>query len=242
MSDTLQTTQQALSVQQVDILPIAALLQRLLAVQECMGKAMQKDVHYGIIPGTQKPTLLQPGAQMLCTLFRLAPEYSTEYREQGGGHTEVIAKCRMTCNGVFVGEGYGSCSTMESKYRFTSLSEKAVLEDTVLPTSYWNLKKKDPDAAQNVIETMAQGRGGDGVIYTPVKDDKGIWRVGYRKHTEEKAEHPNPTDHRNTILKMAIKRALIAATLGATGASDMFTQDMEDLQANESALISFIFF
>jgi hypothetical protein len=37
----------------------------------------------------------------------------------------------------------------------------------------------------------------------------------------------------NTILKMAQKRALIAATLIATGASDYFTQDMEDFIQGE---------
>lgn len=31
---------------------------------------MQSDVDYGIIPGTNKPTLLKPGAEKLCSLFR----------------------------------------------------------------------------------------------------------------------------------------------------------------------------
>lgn len=38
-----------------------------------------------------------------------------------------------------------------------------------------------------------------------------------------------PRDLENTILKMACKRAFIAATLIATGLSDQFTQDVEDL-------------
>lgn len=36
----------------------------------------------------------------------------------------------------------------------------------------------------------------------------------------------------NTVLKMAKKRALIDAVLDATGCSDLFTQDLEDLEAN----------
>ncbi len=39
----------------------------------------------------------------------------------------------------------------------------------------------------------------------------------------------NPADLANTILKMAKKRALIDAILTVTGASDIFTQDIEDL-------------
>ena len=39
----------------------------------------------------------------------------------------------------------------------------------------------------------------------------------------------NPGDMANTILKMAKKRALIDAVLTATGASDIFSQDIEDL-------------
>jgi hypothetical protein len=36
-------------------------------------------------------------------------------------------------------------------------------------------------------------------------------------------------DHRNTILKMAAKRAYVALALQVTAASDIFTQDIEDL-------------
>lgn len=39
----------------------------------------------------------------------------------------------------------------------------------------------------------------------------------------------NPADVRNTILKMAKKRALVDAILTVTAASDIFTQDIEDL-------------
>ena len=39
----------------------------------------------------------------------------------------------------------------------------------------------------------------------------------------------NPADVRNTVLKMAKKRALVDAVLTVTAASDCFTQDIEDL-------------
>lgn len=40
-----------------------------------------------------------------------------------------------------------------------------------------------------------------------------------------------PADLANTVLKMACKRAKIAMVLNVTGASDMFSQDLEDLDA-----------
>jgi hypothetical protein len=45
----------------------------------------------------------------------------------------------------------------------------------------------------------------------------------------EKQIRTNPADVANTILKMADKRAFVAMTLLATAASDIFTQDLEDL-------------
>lgn len=42
-----------------------------------------------------------------------------------------------------------------------------------------------------------------------------------------------PRDCENTVLKMAEKRALVAAVLGAFGLSDRFTQDIEDMENDE---------
>jgi hypothetical protein len=41
-------------------------------------------------------------------------------------------------------------------------------------------------------------------------------------------ENPSPADQANTILKMAQKRAFVAAVLVATNASEFYTQDLED--------------
>ncbi len=43
--------------------------------------------------------------------------------------------------------------------------------------------------------------------------------------------NPDVADQANTILKMACKRALVAAVLVATNASELFTQDVEDMAA-----------
>jgi hypothetical protein len=43
-----------------------------------LDQVMVKDVHYGVIPGTQKPTLYQAGAEKICATFRLAPRDDVE--------------------------------------------------------------------------------------------------------------------------------------------------------------------
>jgi len=47
--------------------------------------------------------------------------------------------------------------------------------------------------------------------------------------TQYQVNNPNPQDLGNTILKMAKKRAFVDAILTVTGASRIFTQDVEDL-------------
>lgn len=61
---------------------------------------------------------------------------------------------------------------------------------------------------------------------------------GGQPATKSKQIRTNPADLRNTVLKMAKKRAQVDAVLTATAASDIFTQDIEDLpkeQAQEMA-------
>jgi hypothetical protein len=48
----------------------------------------------------------------------------------------------------------------------------------------------------------------------------------------KKQEHDNPADFYNTCEKMGKKRALVDATLTVTAASDIFTQDIEELVEN----------
>ena len=57
-------------------------LQHAVTVQEVMRSVMRPDVHYGKIPGTDKPTLYQPGADVLCMTFRIAQRFAVEFAKQ----------------------------------------------------------------------------------------------------------------------------------------------------------------
>jgi hypothetical protein len=57
------------------------------------------------------------------------------------------------------------------------------------------------------------------------------WQKGWNNSPAKAVQQvrTNPADLANTVLKMAKKRAQIDLTLTATGASDVFAQDLEDL-------------
>jgi hypothetical protein len=59
-----------------------------------------------------------------------------------------------------------------------------------------------------------------------VASGEGYCSTGEKKYVKQ----GNSPDLFNTIVKMAGKRALVAAVLNATAASDAFTQDLEDMQ------------
>ena len=205
----------ALTVQQV--------LGQVALIQQIMSATMKDGEHYGRIPGCgDKPTLLKPGAEKLCLTFRLAPTYEVDERTVERHHREYRVQCALTgvLTGAFLGQGVGICSTMEAKYRFRAGATEAT--DKPVPRAYWDLRQEDPAKAQELL-------GGKG--FSPKKVD-GAWMIA---KASERVETDNPADSYNTVLKMAKKRALVDAVLTATAASDIFTQDLEDISANLAA-------
>lgn len=59
--------------------------------------------------------------------------------------------------------------------------------------------------------------------------------VGCCNSQEKKYLNVRPADSANTVLKMAKKRGLIDATLSATRSSGLFTQDVEDMEPDDTA-------
>lgn len=64
---------------------------------------------------------------------------------------------------------------------------------------------------------------------TPEDKRRIKYKKAYDKITKIKQIRTNPADIANTVLKMSKKRALIDGILTVTGASDIFTQDIEDM-------------
>ena len=201
--------------QQMGELSVEQVLAQVEKIQVLMSKAMKVDEHYGTIPGTKKPTLLKAGAEKLCLMFRLDPEYEVQ-SERDGNHLTVTSRCVLyhISSGVRMGSGMGSCSTRESKYayrkgaRLCPACNKATLIHTKRDTVNWWCNSYNEGCGQNFKADDARITG---------------QQVG-------QVDNPDIADTYNTILKMANKRSLVAAVLNVTAASDIFTQDLEDLQ------------
>jgi len=199
-----------------------AIKRQVALIQDVMASVMKKDEHYGVIPGCgDKPSLLQPGAQKLIMTFRLVPDPEIEvvdlYHPSISGHREYRIKTKLyTQNGIFLGAGVGSCSTMEGKFRY----RKA---DIVCPEC----------GKATIIKGKAEF-GGGWLCYKKKGGCDKKWTDADNPFTNagvvvERIEHDNPADYYNTCEKMAYKRALVSATLTVTAASDIFTQDIEDM-------------
>ena len=178
-----------------------------------MRRAMHDGEHYGVIPGTQKPTLLKPGAEKLCLLFRLAPSYDVTRREMDGGHIEYEVACelRHITSDSLIASGVGLCTTMETRYRWRKGAHAC------------------PHCAESAIIIGKEEFGGGWLCWKK----KGGCGAKFGDDAFDMAdlkpvENPDLPDTYNTVLKMAQQRALVAAGLPATAASDLFTQDMED--------------
>jgi hypothetical protein len=79
-------------------------------IQNVMKSVMQKDQHYGLIPGCgDKPALLKPGAEKLNLTFRMAPDPETEIVDMGVGKSifgfvERAQKDKRTILATIVGD------------------------------------------------------------------------------------------------------------------------------------------
>jgi hypothetical protein len=159
---------------------------------------------YGTIPGTPKPTLYQPGADTLCIAAGLvvgSPVFLERKEDwEAGFFYYLVSQPLFRENGDLAGVGVGSCSSKEDKYAWRWV-----------PT--WLLS--DDDKARAKTEGWKQD-----------------WRFSKKqgkKFLFYRMPNPDPYSQANTVLKMAVKRAYVSATLRATGAHRVFTQDIEDM-------------
>ena len=192
---------------------IARLTMTQNAIQQLMKTTLKDKVHYGTFKGIDKKCLLKAVADCLCTLFkfRLSFEYERFYLEND--HREYIVKSFIhSASGEYLGMGFGSCSTMEPKYRYRlqkrvcpSCGKDAIMVSKYDPGFYCNTKN-----------------GGCGANF-PDDDPSIINQV------LGKGENSDIAEVYNTVLKMATKRAQTDAVIRTTGCSEVFTQDLEDM-------------
>ena len=195
-------------------LPVVAVREQVNKIQELMKSVMKEDVHYGVIPGTPKPTLYKAGAEKLGFVFRMAPrfEITKTILENGHREYEIVGTLRHIETGAELAQGVGMCSTMESKYRWRES------------------KKKCPRCG---AEAIRRNKDQPGWYCWAKKGGCGAQFPGdvpaIEKQKTGKVENPDIADVYNTVLKVAKKRCYVDMTITACAASDVLTQDIEDL-------------
>jgi len=196
------------------------------------------------VTGDGRNSLLQPGAEKLCFAFQFAPSFESERtdippedvpnaEEPVQGHREYEVECKLhhRPSGQYIGSGRGSCSTLESKYRYRKDEE---ITDVEPPQAFWDSYDKGNgenmgDADFSILRGHLNKKRDAPV---PADADMGVEFVDNTPlitYETGRKENPDIADQYNTVLKMAEKRALVNAVKRCTAASDIFTQDTEDL-------------
>lgn len=200
-------------------LSVDVVLGRLDKIQELMKRAMTPNVDYGTIPGTNsKPTLLKPGAEKLCVLFRFAPKLETKKHFHTDGHMTVECTCQiLDMQGNFLGEASAMCSTKEAKYAYRRSNRKcpncgaeAILKSKFPP-------RDDPSAAPGWY--CFAKKGGCGKNFDAGDHD-------ITSQSEGRVPNEDLADSFNTVVRIAEKRALLGAVRLVTGSSGMFDEEI----------------
>lgn len=107
-------------VQKGGAMSMKQIADRVNLVHQVLEKVMVKGTHYGTVPGCgARMVLLKPGADVLAMTFQLVPQFTVTRTELENGHREYDVTCSMySAHGVMLGQGVGSGSTMEKKYRY----------------------------------------------------------------------------------------------------------------------------
>lgn len=188
---------------------------------EFIKSVLRSGVDYGVVPGTDKPVLLKPGAEKLARFFGLSIRIPADLQKQimdwtGEQYGEPFFYFEYTAQAVYgdriVAECTASANSWEKKYRYRN--RQLVCPECGQPTVY--------KSRQGGGWFCWQRKGGCGANFT-ANDERII--------SQDAGQIPNPDiyDLVNTLQKMAQKRAIVGAVLLAVNASEFFTQDIEDL-------------
>jgi hypothetical protein len=173
-------------------------------LEEMKRSALRNNVDYMLIPGTPQPSLLKPGAERLLQCFGL-------------GHRITCVKAHEDWEGRF----------FYYQYKATIVKSYPTHEIIVAECEGSANSKEGRYHDRWVTEKKAREAGVD-LTTCPSRLKEGR----YGSYFEYKVENPNPYSLVNTLQKMAQKRALVGATLQATGSSGLFTQDLDDIEVS----------
>ncbi len=109
----------ALSViDSIDTNVVARTMDKIHAFQQVIQQAVKPGHDIGIIPGTDKPTLLKPGAEKIVMMMGLSSRYDImdKVEDYDKGFFAYNVRCVLSRHDMDVCEGVGHCNSRESKY------------------------------------------------------------------------------------------------------------------------------
>jgi hypothetical protein len=194
------------------------------AVVEVMQKVMREGIDFGAIPGTtregQKPkmALLQPGAEVLCQVFHLRPEFQEVALIERDDFLFMKIRCRLihSITGEVVGEAIASANSREEKY---ASQVAAKLCPVCGKPSIFKSKK------ENEGWYCWTKKGGCGATFGEA-DKKLLDQTGTVSVDRVWGLY-------HTLESIAQKRAYVKVTRNATACSDIFTDEPDDLAGEE---------
>ena len=207
---------------------IESAVERYQQVTEFVSRVLRKDVDYGVIPGTEKLTLLKPGAEKLTTFFGLSTRFQLLERVEdwtGGSHGGepffyYLYRCQLYRGDALIAEADASCNSRETKYRWREAKRvcpacgvAAIIKGREEWGGGWVCHRK---------------QGGCGAKYADGDQSIEGQQTG-------RVFNADIADQVNTIQKIGQKRSLVAAVLIAVNASEFFTQDIEDFPPRAGA-------
>lgn len=112
----------------VDLSQVNSMMANISKFQAIVQATLKKGHDYDTIPGTQKPTLLKPGAEKILMLLGLTSEYQivSQIEDYANGEFAYTVRCLLTKGDNKITEGLGSCNSREDKYRWRWIPENDI--------------------------------------------------------------------------------------------------------------------
>lgn len=107
------------AVPEVSALEVERLKENIRLVESFIMEALEPDVDFGTLPGTEAPSLWEPGASKLMNLFN-AYDTPEVVKLDLGPPLLVVVKAQLKHRGddTVLAEGLGAAATTETKYRY----------------------------------------------------------------------------------------------------------------------------
>jgi len=154
------------------------LVTRIQQIQQIMNAVMKPMIHYGVIPGTQKPSLWRPGGEILAVTFKLSLRPQIELLVEGGEVGYRVATPTYDAHENLLTIGWGECWTNEEKFAWRAAvcpeeweetdpgqrRKKWKLDDDGDPFTILQIRQNPSDQRNAVLKRGCKRSYLDGVI------------------------------------------------------------------------------